>query len=122
MKIMKKISPYIKYLIIIIAILLALFVTACNMTLPIKGHIQGIPGTFVGTVKLHMDQTGYVRVTLGDGVNCSGKFSYTIRKKGRGSFECDNGRTGPFTFALDGKRATGSGTFDNRLLTFGIGK
>ncbi len=94
----------------------------CTMTLPVHGSIASRPPTaFSGSATGHMDGAGELDVTLADGVKCEGHFVYVNGRQGSGTFECGDGRTGPFDFVSTGSRGTGSGTLGGVPFTFTFG-
>ena len=50
-----------------------------------------------------------------------GNFVYVTHRQGEGVFNCDDGRSGPFTFASTGTAGTGYGTLGNERFTFTFG-
>ena len=55
------------------------------------------------------------------GAACRGTFVYTTERTGEGTLNCDDGRSGPFTFVSTGRRGTGSGSLNGRPFTFTFG-
>ena len=105
---------------VFITIMLAL--SACSMTLPVKGRLQGEKETFEGSATGYLDGGGNLQITTNKGVSCSGNFVYTTPRKGEGVFNCDDGRSGPFTFVSTGTRGTGHGELESKKFTFTFGE
>lgn len=99
----------------------SLFMTACSMTLPVKGRIQQSSETFIGTATGYLNGGGTIEVNTTNGVLCTGDFVYITNRNGRGVFECDDNRTGPFEFVSTGKSGAGTGTLDGHPFTFTFG-
>ncbi|SMF82113.1 hypothetical protein SAMN06265365_14230 [Tistlia consotensis] len=94
---------------------------ACSLTLPVKGQLESGKETFTGTATGYMDRSGDLTVTTSSGTLCSGTFVYTTPRKGEGVFNCDDGRSGPFTFVSTGHRGTGTGHLGDDKFTFTFG-
>lgn len=91
------------------------------MTLPVTGGIQGTGESFTGAATGHMDGAGELTVTSNRGAVCKGQFVYTTNREGDGTFQCSDGRSGPFHFVSTGKRGTGRGTLDGQPFFFTFG-
>ena len=91
------------------------------MTLPVSGQIQNSSEKFSGTATGYWDGSGNLTIVINSRVNCSGRFVYVTERQGEGIFNCDDGRTGPFTFASTGRRGNGSGSLGNKNFTFTFG-
>ncbi len=100
----------------------ALLLSACSMTLPVRGQIQGSGELFTGTATGRMDGGGELTIVSSKGATCKGSFVYAERRKGEGVFTCDDGRTGPFQFVSTGTRGTGYGDLGGQRFTFTFGK
>ncbi|MCD9087348.1 hypothetical protein [Stenotrophomonas sp. SY1] len=100
----------------------ALLLSACSMTLPVRGQIQGSDEQFTGTATGRMDGGGELSIVSNKGATCKGTFVYAERRKGEGVFTCDDGRTGPFQFVSTGTRGTGYGDLGGQRFTFTFGK
>lgn len=98
------------------------FLSACSMSLPVQGVVQGTQETFTGTATGQMDGGGTLTLTSSTGVTCSGTFVYVTRRNGSGTVTCSDGRTGPFQFVSTGTRGTGQGDLGNgQKFTFTFG-
>lgn len=102
----------------------ALFVIAsagCTLTLPVRGQVQNTQETFSGTATGHLDGEGNLNMVSSKGAVCKGNFVYVNGRQGEGVFNCDDGRSGPFTFVSTGTAGTGYGTLGNERFTFTFG-
>ena len=99
-----------------------LLLSACSMTLPVKGQVQNSSETFTGTATGYLDGSGDLTIVSNTGVTCSGSFVYVTKRNGEGVFTCEDGRTGPFNFVSTGKRGTGYGSLGGKNFTFTFGK
>ena len=99
----------------------ALFLSACSMTLPVTGSVQSTGETFSGSATGHLDGAGELTITSNRGSVCKGTFVYVNSREGSGTFNCDDGRSGPFTFVSTGRRGTGKGTLDGQPFIFTFG-
>jgi hypothetical protein len=99
-----------------------LSLSACSMTLPVRGQIQGTGETFTGTATGRIDGGGFLKIVSSQGTVCEGNFAYTSGREGKGIFNCDDGRSGPFEFVSTGLRGTGFGELENERMTFTFGK
>jgi hypothetical protein len=68
-----------------------------------------------------MDGAGDLTIVSNRGATCTGAFVYVNRRQGSGTFTCNDGRTGPFTFVSTGQRGTGSGQIGGQPVTFVFG-
>jgi hypothetical protein len=91
------------------------------MTLPLKGQVQNSDETFSGTATGYMNGSGDLQAVSSKGSVCEGNFVYITKRQGEGVFHCNDGRSGPFTFASTGSNGTGRGNLgtDNFTFTFG---
>lgn len=105
----------------LLSLLIVVFLTACSITLPVRGNVQGSKETFSGSATGHIDRSGELTIYSSKGVKCSGTFVYVSMREGEGTFTCDDGRTGPFTFVSTGRKGTGHGTLGNQNFTFTFG-
>lgn len=103
-------------------IALSLLASACSMTLPVEGTVQGSDETFSGTATGYIDRSGVLTIVTSEGATCEGDFVYVTSRQGEGVFTCDDGRSGPFTFVSTGTRGTGSGDLGGERFTFTFGK
>jgi hypothetical protein len=106
----------------ILAVASVLLMTACSMTLPVGGEVQSTGETFVGSATGHLDGAGELTITSNKGSVCKGTFVYTTMREGQGTFHCNDGRSGPFSFVSTGSRGTGKGTLDGQPFIFTFGK
>jgi len=101
--------------------LMALALGGCSMTLPVTGSIQGSSETFAGSAKGGLDGAGSLTIRSNRGATCTGRFVYITNREGEGTFNCDDGRSGPFSFVSTGSRGTGKGTLDGQPFIFTFG-
>lgn len=99
-----------------------LALTACSMTLPVKGQVQNTPETFTGTATGYLDGSGDLKIVSNLGAVCEGDFVYVTKRTGEGIFSCEDGRTEPFNFVSTGKKGTGHGSLGGHAFTFTFGK
>ena len=97
------------------------FASACSMTLPVTGSVQSTGETFSGTATGRLDGAGELTITSNRGAVCTGRFVYVTSREGSGTFNCNDGRSGPFTFVSTGRRGTGRGTLDGQPFIFTFG-
>lgn len=100
----------------------SLGISACSMTLPVAGLVQTTGERFSGTATGYMDGAGELTVVSTGGATCRGKFVYVTSRTGEGVFECDDGRSGPFTFVSTGSKGTGVGNLGGERFTFTFGR
>lgn len=93
----------------------------CSLTLPVRGQVSETTETFTGTATGYMDGAGDLTITTNQGATCTGAFVYVNRRQGEGTFTCNDGRTGPFTFVSTGQRGTGTGRLGDKPVTFTFG-
>ena len=103
------------------AVLLVLVTGACSMTLPVQGSIEDGSESFTGSATGYMDGGGTLTISSNKGMSCSGTFVYVTHRDGKGTFNCNNGQSGPFEFVSTGTRGTGTGRIGNRPFTFTFG-
>jgi hypothetical protein len=99
----------------------AMCLTACSMTLPVRGQLQQGGETFSGTATGYMDGGGDLKIVTSHGAVCQGNFVYVTRRNGEGVFHCGDGRSGPFEFVSTGTRGTGFGDLGGERFTFTFG-
>jgi hypothetical protein len=99
----------------------AAHLSGCSITLPVRGQMDNGTETFAGSATGHMDGAGELQITSAAGLACRGAFVYTTRRTGEGTLNCEDGRSGPFTFVSTGSRGTGSGSLNGRPFTFTFG-
>lgn len=102
--------------------LTAILVSACSMTLPVKGTVQNTNETFTGTATGYIDRSGVLTIVTSEGATCDGDFVYVTSRQGEGVFTCDDGRSGPFQFVSTGTKGTGHGDLGGERFTFTFGK
>ena len=96
-------------------------VSACSMTLPVQGVVEGGKETMTGTATGYTNGAGNLEVTTSKGTTCTGNFVYVTPRQGSGVFNCSDGRSGPFDFVSTGSQGTGKGTFGGQNFTFTFG-
>ena len=101
---------------------LAIGLSACSLTLPVRGQVQNSDETFTGSATGYMDRSGNLSITSSKGTVCSGDFVYVTLRTGEGVFTCNDGRSGPFRFVSTGSRGTGYGSLGGQNLTFTFGE
>ena len=104
------------------ALLLPLFLLAgCETTFAVTGTL-GASEALSGSLT-HYDDGGTIEMYGAPGTHCAGNFRYrrsrTSRSDGSGMLTCDDRRSGPFTFALDGaQHGSGVGTLNGQRYRF----
>lgn len=96
--------------------------SACSMTLPVKGQLQQTNETFTGQATGYMSGSGVLTVVTSKGATCSGDFVYVTQRQGEGVFTCDDSRSGPFQFVSTGFSGTGFGDLGGERFTFTFGR
>lgn len=91
------------------------------MTLPVRGQFSDGQETFSGSATGYMDGGGDLTVISDRGTTCRGTFVYVTSRNGEGTFQCSDGRSGPFHFVSTGTRGTGTGQLGGRPFTFTFG-
>lgn len=99
----------------------AILLAGCSMTLPVTGQVQSTGENFTGSATGHMDGGGELTIRSNRGATCTGTFVYVNDREGSGTFNCTDGRSGPFTFVSTGSRGTGRGTLDDQPFIFTFG-
>lgn len=102
------------------ASLVAVGLSACSMTLPVTGHVEGTGEAFTGEATGYSDGGGTLQIASVK-TSCKGSFVYTTRRQGKGTFTCADGRSGPFEFVSTGTRGTGTGDFNGQRFIFTFG-
>jgi len=102
-------------------LLLPLLLSACSLTLPVNGQMADGTETFTGTATGEIDGAGVLSITSSAGRTCTGSFVYVTARTGEGTFICDDGQSGPFSFVSTGTRGTGTGTIGGKRMTFTFG-
>ena len=105
----------------LILALLAIELSACSLTLPVRGQIQSSNETFTGSATGYMDGSGNLSITSSSGSVCTGDFVYVTKRTGEGVFTCNDGRSGPFQFVSTGSHGTGHGSLGGQVFTFTFG-
>lgn len=109
----------------IVAVIMALaspaLLSACSMTLPVRGISQESDEVFKGVATGHMDGAGEIKIVSSKGATCEGTFVYVNDRQGEGVFLCSDGRNGPFRFVSTGSRGTGTGVLGGKSFTFTFG-
>jgi hypothetical protein len=95
--------------------------TGCSVTLPVRGQVQANAENFTGTATGHLGGGGELKIVSSKGAVCQGNFVYVTHRQGEGVFNCDDGRSGPFSFASTGRAGTGYGTLGSDKFTFTFG-
>jgi hypothetical protein len=67
------------------------------------------------------DRTGTMMIQSNKGLSCQGCWSYISERFGRGVFNCNNGKSGPFEFNGVGPRGSGVGRLGDRRFVFTYG-
>lgn len=92
---------------------------ACSKTFPVSGNIPNSKEKFIGTATSQMVGKSAIKITTDTGTKCSGEYIAPIVSSpdegatGDGSFQCNDGRTGTFTFTGDTTSGEGFGNMDN---------
>jgi hypothetical protein len=95
--------------------------SACSLTLPVRGETETGDETFSGSATGYLDQSGTLTIQSNKGTTCTGDFVYLTPRQGRGTFRCSDGRSGPFEFVSAGSHGTGTGRLGERRFTFIFG-
>ncbi|TPJ34435.1 hypothetical protein [Mesorhizobium sp. B2-8-3] len=93
----------------------------CAMTLPVRGQAGDGSETFTGSATGYADGAGNLTIKSNKGRSCKGDFVYVTNREGSGTFTCNDGSSGPFTFVSTGMRGTGTGTLGGKPFTFSFG-
>src|SRR6266851_4620031 len=88
--------------------------SACSMTLPVRGETETGDETFSGSATGYLDHSGTLTIQSNKGTTCTGEFVYVTPRQGQGTFRCSDGRSGPFTFVSTGTHGTGTGRLGER--------
>jgi hypothetical protein len=103
------------------AVLVALLVAGCSITLPVRGTTANGDETFTGTATGYIDHSGTLQISSSKGTSCAGDFVYINSRQGQGVFTCTDGRSGPFDFVSTGTHGAGTGRLGDKLFTFTFG-
>lgn len=107
--------------VIAVTVLIALGLSGCAMTLPVRGQIADGSETFTGSATGYADGGGNLTISSNRGRTCEGTFVYVNGREGSGTFMCSDGASGPFNFVSTGTRGTGTGTLAGKTFTFSFG-
>jgi len=110
-----------KPLYILTCAVVLMLLTACSMTVPVRGRFSSGEVAFTGTATGYIGGKGEMMVFGSNGLTCKGNFVYVTHRQGEGTFTCSDGRSGPFSFAAIGSSGTGTGKIGNDILTFTFG-
>ena len=102
-------------------VILALALAGCSVTLPVKGTMEEGDEIFTGTSTGYGDGGGTLQIVSNRGLSCTGTFVFVTQRSGSGTFNCNNGMSGPFDFVSSGGRGTGTGRIGQRRFTFTFG-
>ena len=97
---------------------LTLVGAACSVTGTVDGTMEDGSETFQGTVTGYMDRSGILQVSSNRGAQCKGTWLFVTDRLGRGTFRCEDGRSGPFEFVSTGSHGTGTGRLADKRFTF----
>lgn len=100
---------------------ICVLVSGCAMTLPLRGQTETGDETFTGSATGYTDGGGTLQLISNKGMKCSGNFVYVSHRDGEGTFTCNNGKSGSFSFVSTGTRGTGTGSIAGRKFTFSFG-
>lgn len=106
----------------VLIVLMVATLTACSVTLPVRGQIQNSDETFTGTATGGLSGGGTLTIVSNKGARCTGDFVYVTGRTGQGVFTCNDGRSGPFQFASTGMSGTGYGDLGGQRFTFTFGR
>lgn len=95
--------------------------SACSLTLPVKGQTESGSETFSGQATGYADGGGTLTLVSSKGRSCSGNFVYVTGRNGEGIFTCTNGQSGSFKFVSTGSRGAGTGNIGGEPFTFTFG-
>lgn len=101
----------------------AALLSACTTSAPLAGRMQRSDETFTGTVtgSGYSGGTGELTIVSNRRATCTGRFTYTSRRRGEGVLNCDDGRSGPFFLSGADATGTGHGDLSGQRFTFTIG-
>ena len=98
------------------AVLGAAFLGGCVVNAPVEGRVQGTGEKFTGVATGSTASGGTLEI-VSNRTTCTGAFTFTDGRRGRGTFTCADGRTGPFEFSSSSAR-TGAGRFLSQPFIF----
>lgn len=93
----------------------------CSVTADVRGSISETDETFTGTTTGYADRSGDLTIVSNKGARCVGTWVFVAQRQGSGTFQCDDGRTGPFDFVSTGRHGTGHGIIGGKRFTFTFG-
>lgn len=98
-------------------ILSMLAVSACTMTYPIKGAVDGTNERFIGLATVNTaEEFSKIEIVMDSGTKCLGSYPIphsTGSVMASGTFDCSDKRTGDFTFTGDYSGGEGFGRFSD---------
>jgi hypothetical protein len=95
---------------ILLSLIIILSACATSITLPLQGDFNKGQEKFLGQATGYIDGKGTLAMNTESGITCQGQFEYLeSRVSGSGTFNCDDGRTGTFTFTSSGTTGMGFG-------------
>ncbi len=93
--------------------------SACSKTFPVTGNIPRSGEKFLGTATSVMVGKSSIRMTTDTGTKCEGQYIAPVAMEpteggmGEGTFQCDDGRSGTFTFTGNTISGEGFGNMNN---------
>ncbi|NKK80672.1 hypothetical protein [Rhizobium leguminosarum] len=103
--------------------LLAVLLSGCTTVLPLEGRMESEDETFTGSAMRFADGVTNFHIWSSKGIDCQGYSGRVTRRKGEGTFTCNGGQSGSFSFTRPSERekGTGTGSIGDRRFTFTIG-
>lgn len=104
---------------LVTAVLCCCALTACSKTFPVSGTMSRSGEQFLGTATSQMVGKSSLNITTDKGVKCTGQYDAPVVSgptegaTADGTFQCDDGRTGTFTFSGDTISGEGFGKMSN---------
>jgi hypothetical protein len=105
----------------IVVVISLMLLSACSMTLPVKGRFESGDVTFSGSATGHLDGSGTITLSASNGLTVKGDFVYVTAREGEGTFTASDGRSGSFKFVSTGRKGTGTGNLGSDKVTFTFG-
>lgn len=99
----------------------AMLITSCSTTLPVKGRVANSSETFTGSATGYLDGAGDITLTSSEGAFCEGNFVYVTPRTGEGVISCNDGRSAALSFVSAGSRGTATAEMDGETVTFTFG-
>ncbi|MEM9631358.1 MAG: hypothetical protein AAGA50_08535 [Pseudomonadota bacterium] len=93
----------------------------CSVTAAVKGQATDGSETFTGSATGYADGSGTLEIKSSRGRVCTGTFVYVTYRDGEGTFNCNDGASGPFRFVSTGTKGTGTGNLNGKQFTFTFG-